>query len=162
MAFILGSIMVVTQAIFDVLVYVIATFVAAVLNHPVMTDALVNVIVKGVSGFVRQPDLDDHLLVANESLGRTRDEIAHKAGKDLPKVTGSFIKGLLHIKRKHGRSDDKYESDSSDDEPRPGDLKGQEGEETPDQVTFQKLDEAVVSDDSENGPGKNRTGTTLI
>ena len=79
------------------MIHAIAVVVAAVLTDPAVKEAIANVIVTGVTNFVRQPNLDEHLLFANQTLGRTRDTVANKAGQDFPKVVGAFVKGMFQL-----------------------------------------------------------------
>ncbi|GKY98128.1 hypothetical protein MPSEU_000770600 [Mayamaea pseudoterrestris] len=85
------------QYLFDMMIHAIAVVVAAVLTDPAVKEAIANVIVSGMINFVRQPNLDEHLLFANQTLGRTRDHMASKAGQDFPKVVGAFMKGMFQI-----------------------------------------------------------------
>ena len=82
---------------FDTMIHAIAVVVAAVLTDPAVKEAIANIIVTGVTNFVRQPNLDEHLLFANQTLGRTRDTVANKAGQDFPKVVGAFVKGMFQL-----------------------------------------------------------------
>jgi hypothetical protein len=76
------------------LVDIIAKFVAAVLAHPAMQDAVTKTVVLALNGFIGQPDLHEHLTAASENLSKTQVEMARQAGRDFPKVVGSFFTGL--------------------------------------------------------------------
>jgi hypothetical protein len=109
------------QYLFDLMVHAIAVVVAAVLTDPAVKEAIANVIVTGVTNFVRQPNLDEHLLFANQTIGRTRDTMASKAGQDFPKVVGAFVKGMFQmapaapVSNEKSDDKDKLEEGSSSD-----------------------------------------------
>lgn len=83
--------------LYDFFVDFVATFAAAVLNHPVMHDTVLNVVVHGVDRVMAQPDLDRHVLTAAQTLQQHQTVLAKKAGRELPKVAGSFVKGMVHL-----------------------------------------------------------------
>lgn len=89
----------IVDAIFDACVNVVALFAAAVLSHPAVQDAAARTIVRGMNDFVTQPDLDSHMKVMSETMSKTQDEMAAKAGQDFPKLVGSFIQGMMSPKK---------------------------------------------------------------
>lgn len=87
------------QAIFDGVIHVIASFLAAILEHPKVKKATSDAIVSGMTEFMRQPDLDEHLLVMNERISKTQTEFARKSGEDFPQMVSHFLRGMLSPKR---------------------------------------------------------------
>ena len=96
--------------LYDFLVDFIARFAAAVLTHPIMNESVLDIVVKGVDKLMEQENLDEHLMRAGHGLAKSRDVMAHKAGKDFPKVAASFVKGMVHI----GNPEKKMTEDKND------------------------------------------------
>lgn len=110
--------------VYDYLVDFVARFAAAVLNHPVMNESVLDVVVKGVDKLMEQPNLDEHIMNAGHTVAKRRDVMAHKAGRDFPKVAGAFVKGMVHIGKpgNAGGDGDGKDMDSSDEEDDGGSL----------------------------------------
>jgi hypothetical protein len=104
------------QSIFDFLVDAVANFAAAVLDHPAMHKSIIDVIVQGVDQFIRQPDLDQHLMTAGHHVSKARETMAIKAGQDFPKVAGAFVKGMFRPNAgKHHKGSDENKTDNNGD-----------------------------------------------
>jgi hypothetical protein len=87
------------QALFEGLVNCIAAVCAAVLNHPLVQNAIADGIVAGMNAFVRQPDLDDHVKIMSETLSRSQRQLARNAGEDFPVLVGNFFEGIFKPRR---------------------------------------------------------------
>jgi hypothetical protein len=87
------------QALFEGIVECIAAVCAAVLNHPLVQNAIANGIVAGMNEFVRQPDLDDHVKIMSETLSRSQRQLARNAGEDFPVLVGNFFEGIFKPRR---------------------------------------------------------------
>ena len=81
------------QWVFDVSVHSVATFVAAVMNHPAVERACAKVMARGMTEF---------FIEAPET---AKLDQARNAGEDFPKLVGSFFQGMfLPRKGKPGSS----------------------------------------------------------
>jgi len=87
------------QATFTGSVSCVATFVAAVLNHPLVQDAIANGIVAGMNAFAHQPNLAEHIMIMNETLSKSQRELARNAGEDFPVLVGNFFQGMIKPRR---------------------------------------------------------------
>ena len=102
--------------LYDFFVDFIARFAAAVISHPVMNESVLDIVVQGVDKLMEQENLDEHIMKAGHTMAKSRDVMAHKAGKDAPKVVGNFLKGMVHIgdpEKKKKNDDDDNESKTS-------------------------------------------------
>lgn len=81
--------------LFDAAVYAVATFTAAVLNSPAVQNAVARAIVLSMKMICHEPDLDEHLQAVSETLSQNVEREAKRAGKDFPRVVGSFVKGVF-------------------------------------------------------------------
>jgi hypothetical protein len=119
--------------VYDYLVDFIARFAAAVLTHPVMNESVLDIIVQGVDKLMEQPKLDEHIMKAGHTLSKSRDQMAHRAGKDFPKVAGAFVKGMVHIGNPGG---DKSKGEENDEDSKTSAINdSDEGEALPPQST---------------------------
>lgn len=96
------------QRLFDALVDIVATFVAAVLNHPSVQHAVARGIVAGMKAFALEPDLGEHLRVMGETMTKTQTELARNAGEDFPKVVGNFFKGMIQPRSRANSTKDEH------------------------------------------------------
>jgi hypothetical protein len=71
------------SAVFDLVVNVTGTFLAAVLSHPDVETAVAKTMVRGM----------------NEFVSRNQPELAQRAGQDFPKLVGSFFQGMMSPRR---------------------------------------------------------------
>ena len=87
------------QFLFDSCVHATATFLVAVMSHPDVEAALSRTMVRGMTEFMVQPNLDVHMRVMSESLSRNNSALVAKAGQDFPKLVGTFIQGMMSPKK---------------------------------------------------------------
>ncbi|GKY98129.1 hypothetical protein MPSEU_000770800 [Mayamaea pseudoterrestris] len=99
--------------IYDFLVDFVARFAAAVISHPVLHGAVQDVVVDGVNKLLEQPNLDERVAKAGKTLAKDKDVMAHKAGKEFPKVAGAFVKGMVRVGNPEKRDDNDEESKTS-------------------------------------------------
>lgn len=76
------------------------TFTAHVLSHPGVQHHVANTIVTGMNVFLQQPNLDDIVKETVVSLSKSQPDLARKQGEDLPVILGSFLSGVLRLKKK--------------------------------------------------------------
>jgi hypothetical protein len=81
--------------ILELIVHLVATFIAMVLNHPAVQDAGASTIVAGMKKLCHEDDLDEHVEAMSETLSRHMERDARNLGKDFPKLWGQFVKGLM-------------------------------------------------------------------
>lgn len=72
----------------------LGSFVAAVLAHPAVQDAVADAIVLGMTKVARDPQLDENLMIAEKALSKSNEERAKQAGKDAPKLLGKIWEGM--------------------------------------------------------------------
>lgn len=87
------------RSIFEGVVHCVASFIAAVLNHPSVQDAIANGIVAGMNAFALQPDLHEKARIMSETLSRSQRELARNAGEDFPVLIGNFLQGMIKPRR---------------------------------------------------------------
>jgi hypothetical protein len=92
-------------------VHLVASFVAAVLEHEAVQAAGVRTMVRAMNEFLTQPDLHQHVRAMSETMAKNQDHFARSAGQDFPKLAGQFIQGLLSP---HWRHDDNNSDNNSD------------------------------------------------
>jgi hypothetical protein len=81
--------------ILELVVHMLANFIAMVLNHPAVQDAGASTIVAGMKQLCHEDDLDEHVEAMSETLSRHMERDARNLGKDFPKLWGQFVKGLM-------------------------------------------------------------------
>lgn len=84
---------------FNGIVECLATVTGAVLAHPKVQHAAADTMVLAMNQFMVQPDLDEKLLVMNETMSRRHEDFARRTGEDFPKIVGNFLQGMLSSKR---------------------------------------------------------------
>jgi hypothetical protein len=80
-------------------VRLIASGVAAVLSDERVQTAAAGTMVRAMNEFLCQPNLNDHVRTMSESLAKNQEDYARSAGQDFPKLAGQFIQGLLSPKQ---------------------------------------------------------------
>lgn len=99
-------------------VHLVASFVAAVLEHEAVQAAGVRTMVRAMNEFLTQPDLHQHVRAMSETMAKNQDHFARSAGQDFPKLAGQFFQGLLspHWRHDDNNNDNKLEQAGSGDQ----------------------------------------------
>jgi hypothetical protein len=148
-------------ALYDTVITALATVIASVLNHPKANDAITNVIVNGITKFLTQPNLHEHILVANQSLGKTRDTMANKAGQDFPKVVGAFVKGMFlpaAANNENNQNNNKDENDATEKDSLLNKARDNKIMDSKTNDTNKRNDEPVVSSSSSSSTSSSSSG----
>ena len=110
------------QLLFYGLVEINAAFLTAVMTHPDVKQAMANIMVMGMNGFVTQPDLDEKFQIMTDTMAKNQEEAARNAGQEFPKLAGKFLEGMFSKKHqidaavekeKNKRDKEKQISDAS-------------------------------------------------
>lgn len=84
-----------TRHFMEIVGFELGRFTSIMLSHEDVQIAIGHSIVVGMNMFLRQPNLDEHVLLMSETVARTQPELARKSGEDFPKLVGSFLQGML-------------------------------------------------------------------
>jgi len=72
-----------------------ASMVVQLLNIPAVQQAVAASVAEGMNCFLRQPNLEEHLLQMADTMSRTQPELARQQGRDFPVLVGNFLQGML-------------------------------------------------------------------
>lgn len=84
-----------TRHFMEIVGFELGRFTSIMLSHEDVQIAIGHSIVVGMNMLLRQPNLDEHVLLMSETVARTQPELARKSGEDFPKLVGSFLQGML-------------------------------------------------------------------
>lgn len=65
------------------------------LSIPAVQNAVAQTVAEGMNCFLRQPNLEEHLLQMADTMSRTQPELARQQGRDFPVLVGNFLQGML-------------------------------------------------------------------
>jgi len=85
----------VVQQLVQWLIQAAAYFVTQLLQVESVQTAVSATIAEGLNCFLRQPNLEEHLLRMSDTMSKTQPELARQQGRDFPVLVGSFLQGML-------------------------------------------------------------------
>ena len=85
--------------LFDLAIQATASFSTQLLAIDPVRQAAAETIAEGMNCFLRQPNLEEHLLQMADTMSRTQPELARKQGRDFPVLVGNFLQGMLSPNR---------------------------------------------------------------
>jgi hypothetical protein len=135
-----------SNAVVSGVVHVIASFTAAILNHPSVQKAIGSSIVAGLKQLCHEDDLEEHLMAVSETLSKQSELHARQAGKDFPKIVGSFVQGMLSPQGKPKQK--MNDEQKADKDKHTGQLKQFDEEGEYKEAKQEQDDVAIVSEDT--------------
>ena len=84
-----------------IMVQATAYFMTELLSIESVQHVLAQTITAGMNCFLRQPNMEEHLLQLADTVSRTQPELARKQGRDFPVLVGNFLQGMLSPNRDH-------------------------------------------------------------
>jgi len=79
----------------DLVVTAAAHLLTRLLAVEAVQTAVSGVIAEGMNAFLRQPNLEEHLLQMADTMSKTQPELARQQGRDFPVIVGNFLQGML-------------------------------------------------------------------
>ena len=89
----------VVHRLVHILVQAAAYILTELLRIESVQQALAETITAGMNCFLRQPNMEEHLLQLADTMSRTQPELARKQGRDFPVLVGNFLQGMLSPNR---------------------------------------------------------------
>lgn len=94
----------VVHRLVHIVVQAMAYVLTELLNIESVQQVLAETITAGMNCFLRQPNMEEHLLQLADTMSRTQPELARKQGRDFPVLVGNFLQGMLSRDRENNHT----------------------------------------------------------